>query len=308
MAHTHVVDAGADFRKFLRTLVNELYLWFQVVKYDLAASTIPANIFMLAIWYTHSGVWQELPLIFLRGLVYFFLYIFTFCLSNQLSGVEEDRLNKPDRPLIRGLVTYRGGRVRWAASMILYTLVGSWFGVLRWTLLWQASTILHNRFGWAKHWFTKNLIMFLGTFAQLAAAWELITPLNMAGWRWVLTMALGVFFLVGLQDLRDVAGDKKSDRRTLPIVYGMKPVRIALAIGFVAQAFVVHALLVVPAGLSILHWSCSVILGLGSFFIAYRILLYHTPNADHHTYMLYNYWYCLALAFAFILLRPAVFG
>lgn len=302
MINLRALDIGAAFRKLLGMLANEFYLWFQVVKYDLAASTIPANIFMLAVWYTYSGVWRELPWILLKGLVYFSLYIFTFCLSNQLAGVDEDRLNKPDRPLVRKLMTYRGARVRWAISMFLYILLGSCMGVFWWTLLWQFVTILHNRFGGAKHWLTKNMAMFLGTLAQLAAAWELVVPLNSVGWRWVFTMALGVFFLVGLQDLRDVVGDKKSGRRTLPIVYGMMPVRIVLAIGFAVQPVIVHVLLVIPAGLSVSHWLCSIILGLCSFYIAYRILCYHTPEADHNTYMLYNYWYCLALACAFLLL------
>lgn len=300
--HTHFLHGITTCRNCSKAIAYEVYLWYQVVKYDLAASTIPAMIFTLAVWHTYSGAWSELPVTLLKGLVYFSLYIFTFCLSNQLSGVEEDRINKPDRPLVRHLITYKGGRIRWAVSMLLYAAIGGWFGVLGWTFLWQIVTILHNRFGWAKHWFTKNLAMFLGTLAQLAAAWELTLPLNMVGWRWVFTISLGVFFLVGLQDLRDVAGDKKGDRKTLPIVYGMKPVRIALAVGFTVQVMVVHFLLIAPAGLSVLHWLCDVILGLGSLCIAYRILHYHTPNADHNTYMLYNYWYCLALACAFVLL------
>lgn len=302
MARAGAFGGKATPHTLLETIVDELYLWIQIVKYDLAASTIPAVIFTLAVWHTYSGSWQELPFVFLKSLLYFFLYIFTFCLSNQLDGIEEDRLNKPDRPLVRGLVTPNDALVRWRASMVLYTLVGVWFGVLKWTLLWQLVTILHNRWAWSKHWFTKNLSMFLGTLAQLAVAWELVLPLDGTGWRWVLTMALGVFFLVSLQDLRDVVGDKKNDRKTLPIVYGMNTVRIALAIGFMVQAVVVHVMLVTPAGLTLAHWLCSVILGLSSWFIAYRILRYRTPKADHRTYMLYNYWYCLVLACASILL------
>ena len=118
----------------------------------------------------------------------------------------------------------------------------------------------------------------------------------------VLTIALGVFFLVSLQDLRDVAGDKVNHRKTLPIIYGMKPVRIALAIGFAIQAIVVHVMLVMPAGQHLAYLMCSIILGASCFFIAYRILRYHTPKADHRTYMLYNYWYCLVLGCAFVLL------
>ncbi len=302
MAQLPAFNISVVFHKFLKIVTNEFYLHYQVVRYDLAASAIPANIFMLAVWHTYSGVWHELPLVILKGLLYFSLYIYTFCLSNQLSGVDEDRLNKPDRPLVRNLMTYRGARLRWATSMLFYLLIGSWFGVLRWTLLWQVVTILHNRFGGAKHWFTKNLAMFLGTLAQLAAAWELIVPLNVVGWRWVLTVALGVFFLVGLQDLRDVIGDETGHRKTLPIVYGMRPVRIALSIGFAVQPLVVHVMLVMPAGLNVLHGLCSIILGLSSLYIAYRILRYRTPKADHDTYMLYNYWYCLTLACAFVLL------
>jgi 4-hydroxybenzoate polyprenyltransferase len=304
MVHINVVDGKVISHKhnFLKSFVKELFLWIQIVKYDLAASTIPAVIFAIAVWHTYSRSLYELIFVLSKSLVYFFLYIFTFCLSNQLTGIEEDKLNKPDRPLVRGLVSRKGALVRWGIGMLLYTLIGYWFGVLGWTLLWQIASILHNFGGWSKHWFTKNVIMFFGTLAQLAAAWELIMPLNATGWRWVLTIALGVFFLVSLQDLRDVDGDKVNHRKTLPIVYGMKPVRIALAIGFAVQAIVVHVMLVLPAGQHLAYWMCSIILGISCFFIAYRILRYHTPKADHRTYMFYNYWYCLVLGCAFVLL------
>lgn len=281
---------------------RELYVWFQVVKYDLFASTIPGVVFMLATWKAHSSSATKLLELLVWGVPYFFLYIFTFCLSNQLNGVDEDRLNKPDRPLVRGLLSRRGAQVRWVISMIVFALLGWWLGVLEWALLWEGVIILHNFLGWSKHWFTKNMAMFLGTVAQLAAAWQIVTVLTPTGWRWVLTLAVGVFLLVGLQDLRDIAGDKVVKRRTLPIVFGTKPVRIFLSIGFTLQAVVTHFALIQPAGSSPALLLCSAGLAILNLVIAARAVLYRSPEADHHTYMMYNYWYCFALASAFIVL------
>lgn len=286
----------------IRVVLNELYVWFQVVKYDLFASTIPGVVFMLATWKAHSSSPTKLLELFVWGVPYFFLYIFTFCLSNQLNGVEEDRLNKPDRPLVRGLITRRGAQVRWVVAMLLFALLGWWVDVLVWALLWEGVIIFHNFLGWSKHWFTKNLAMFLGTVAQLAAAWQIVTPLTPTGWRWVLTLAVGVFLLVGLQDLRDVAGDKVVKRKTLPIVFGPKPVRLFLSAGFTLQAVVTHFALFRPAGNGPVFLLCSAGLAILNLVIAARAVLYRSPQADHQTYMMYNYWYCFALASAFVVL------
>ncbi len=68
----------------------------------------------------------------------------------------------------------QGTWVRWIVTMVLFNLVGWWFGVLEWVILWQICTLLHNFGGWSQHWFGKSLIMMLGTIAQLAQqAWQL---------------------------------------------------------------------------------------------------------------------------------------
>ncbi|KAJ7097675.1 hypothetical protein C8R44DRAFT_811912 [Mycena epipterygia] len=140
----------------------------------------------------------------MRSFIYSLLYIYAFDIANQINGVAEDRINKPDRPLSSGRVSLQGAYIRWYVTTAAHLVVGAAWGVLPWTVLW--------------HWTTKNLLfMSVGSFCLLQAAWELVAPITAHEWRWVLLLS-GVFGIIAsVQDMRDVEGDKIAGRRTLPI-------------------------------------------------------------------------------------------
>lgn len=281
---------------------RELWLCWKFVAGDLSSAVVPALLFLAAAWSS-----QNLPVsVLLRsmgyGLLYFWLYIYVFCLSNQLTGIEEDRINKPHRPLVAGLVSPRGARHRWIVMMSVFTIVGWLLGVLPWALLWQLVVLLHNFGGWAKRWYGKNFSMSLGIVAQLGAAWQLVGPLTPMAWRWILCIAAAIFVLVPVQDLRDIKGDRRSQRRTLPLVLGEERARWLLAASFALLPLVVHSVLMLPLGLSPAVIVCDLLLAVFGLVIAGRILLFRSPHADHQTYLLFTYWYCLALACAVVVL------
>jgi 4-hydroxybenzoate polyprenyltransferase len=280
---------------------RELRFYYNTVRYDLSATMIPAMLFSLAAFKSAQLPTTELLPTLGRSALYFFLYALTFCLPNQITGLDEDRQNKPDRPLPRGEVTLKGAQVRWIISMVAYTAVGWWLGVLAFTVLWQVVTGLHNLKGWSKNWFGKDFSMGLGTLAELGAAWQMVTPITPTGWRWILLLSFVVFSLVPLQDLRDVRGDTVAGRRTFPIVFGDKATRYFLAAGFLALTVATHLLLMMPLGLTPAVIACDLVVGACSMAIAVRVLLLRSEKADHTTYMMFTYWYCLALGSAVIL-------
>jgi len=237
-----------------------------------------------------------------RGFFYFLLFILSFCIANQIVGIDEDRLNKPDRPLVRGDVSYDGALVRLVYSQMAFSLVGLWFGVLEWALLWQLFTFFYHVGRWDQNWFTKGLVIGVGTVAQLAASCQLVAPITPTIWHWIFMMGGFWTTLVAVQDFRDMEGDRIIGRKTLPMVIGETPSRVILSLGFVILPLVTHIVLMMPAGDTWNVLLCEVGLAVLCWIIAARIILYRNPQADHHTYMLLTYWYCAVLASAIIVL------
>lgn len=284
-------------------VVREAELVFNVIRRDISSAVIPGLIFCVAAWNSSGQPLGALGPSLARSLLYFLLYSFTFCLSNQIVGVEEDRINKPDRPLARGVVSIQGAWKRWFLAMGVYTFVGWWLGVLEWALLWQAVTVVHNVMRGARNWFIKNLSMGLGVLAALEAGWRMGAPMTENAWQWIVFLSVSVFVLVPLQDLRDIEGDRGNQRNTFPMAIGMTATRVFLGIGFAALAVITHVLLMQLAGTTgWVVWACDAALGGVSLLIAWRVLALRTPQADHTTYMLYTYWYCIALASAIVVL------
>jgi 4-hydroxybenzoate polyprenyltransferase len=280
----------------------EIVLSWQFIKNDISATIVPTTLFMIAAWNSSGGSVYDLATALGNGLIYFWLYVLTFCLSNQLVGIDEDRINKPNRPLVIGMVSYRGALLRWVAMMLLFSLLGWWLGLLRWALLWQAAIVLHNFGGWSKHWFGKHTLMGVGIVAGLAPAWELVLPLTAQAWRWILFFACAILPLIATQDLRDTCGDRAIGRRTFPIVFGEGPTRIMLSLGFMLLPIAMHTLLMRQLSDTWHTQLCSAILAGLSLLIAARLLLYRSCAADQRTYTLFTYWYCAGMFSAIVML------
>lgn len=283
-------------------VAREASFFFQVIRRDLSSTVFPGLLFSFAAWNSAKVPLSELAPTLARSLLYFSFFVFTFCLSNQIVGVEEDRINKPERPLARGFMSLRAAWIRWAVAMVLYTCIGWWLGVLVWTLLWQGVSLVHNLAGGARNWLIKDLSMGLGVFVQLQAGWWLGAPMTQAAHAWILFLSVTIFILVPVQDLRDIEGDQLARRRTFPIVFGVKATRLLLAVGFTLLVGITHVVLSALVPLSPLVLACDVALGLVSVTIAARVVLLRTPPADHQTYLLFTYWFCLAMASGVIML------
>ncbi|MEG3437149.1 UbiA family prenyltransferase [Pannus brasiliensis CCIBt3594] len=278
--------------RLLESVYREIRISWQFIYRDISSAIVPELLFLLAALNS-----QSLPAIewiggLARGLLYFYLYLFSFCLSNQIVGIEEDRINKPDRPLVTGAVSHHGAIVRLAIGMALSLGVAWLWGVLEWAILWQVFVILYN-FGRAgTHWLTRNLVIAGATVAQLAPAWQLIRPITPIAWHWIL-MAAGMWLLLGaVQDLRDIEGDRVIHRKTLPLVVGEIPCRILLISGFIVFPIVFYFALMMSTS-----WRGEIILGnmvlaVISWSIAVRILVFRSPQADDMTYKLFTYLYC----------------
>jgi 4-hydroxybenzoate polyprenyltransferase len=285
----------------LKTILDEVRITYQIVWRDLSASLIPATLFGLAALHAR-GEWTLVSVGYalLRCFAYFSLYIYTFCLCNQIVGYREDRVNKPDRVLPAKTITMKGAVARWIFAMAAFPLVGFALGglpILGWAIAWQAIFLSYNFLGLHQHWFTKNTVFItLGTIVQLAPAWGLSAPLEPVAWRWILVVAASFGFTLHLQDLRDVQGDHLVGRRTLPIVIGQKWTRRLLAVGIGLLPLVTHFGLVRSGSFRLSVVVLEVALTLLNLVVAVRTLRLSSPQADHRTYILHTYWFCAVLA------------
>ncbi|WP_330256434.1 UbiA family prenyltransferase [Nocardia sp. NBC_00565] len=282
-------------------LLRELQICWSFTRGDLTATVLPATTFALAAWMSAATPRSALPTVIIWCLSYFWLYIYTFDLSNQLIGIEEDRLNKPHRPLVVGLITPREAWWRLGVTTTAFLTLGAALGVLEWTALWVAAWVFHNHLGGARAAWGKNAAMVAGTIAQLAAAWQIVTPLTAAAWTWILTIAIPLGVLVSLQDLRDIDGDLAIGRRTAVAVVGETACRWFFAAAFTGYPVALYLLLYRHAPtIAMLLGGAGALLSLT---IAYRVVRLRSRRADHTTYLLYTLWYCVTLASAVFALR-----
>ncbi|MBT2470080.1 hypothetical protein J7E97_19915 [Streptomyces sp. ISL-66] len=77
--------------------------------------------------------------------VYMTGFLALHAISSQLVSVEEDRINKPWRPIPSGLIPERVARTVQGAVMVLFPLTGLLFGVLWWALLWEVIVLSDAR-------------------------------------------------------------------------------------------------------------------------------------------------------------------
>ncbi|PWY66008.1 hypothetical protein BO70DRAFT_301959 [Aspergillus heteromorphus CBS 117.55] len=143
---------------------------------------------------------------------------------NQLVSVEEDRVNKPYRPITAGLVSVSGAYRRWGLSWCLFgwisrTLSGG-SGLLFFVLsqAWVFLCYVHP--GW-NHWFARNAFPAGWTYltfrlldATVCSRW----PQLHTAPKFDLILALWDLATVHLQEFHDVDGDRKINRRTLPVI------------------------------------------------------------------------------------------
>jgi 4-hydroxybenzoate polyprenyltransferase len=242
-------------------------------------------------------------LVLAASAVYFWLYAYGFCVTNQLTAVEEDRVNKPFRPLVTGLSSLRGARFRAVAVLLAFPLFGWLLGVAVWALAWVAASLLHNIARWARWWWSKNLIIGVGTLLELAPAWQMAAGWpDVTGWRWIGTLSV-VLLLVPLQDLRDVVGDRTTGRATCPMVFGERATRAFLTVGFLVLPVAADLLLFAPSGAHpAVRWPMEAALAAVCLVIAGRVTLLRGAVADDRTYVLWQQWYTGILLAAVVLL------
>ncbi len=233
-----------------------------------------------------------------------FLYIYVFDTSNQATGADEDRINKPHRPIPLGLTTPHGLLRRFWSAAPLYLLLGWLTGTLAWVALWLVDVIGLNLVATPRHYlWTKPIGMFVGTIAQLACFWQLVGPIDATGWTWILVLAIGFNLPLRYEDVRDIDGDRTRGRVTLPMLIGHWPIRLWFAVVMAAIPVVLHVMLFAPSPAPTpVVLACDAVIAAMSWTCTATSLLVRTNTTDRRSYMLYTFTYAASVTCGAILL------
>ncbi|TDL26293.1 hypothetical protein BD410DRAFT_576058 [Rickenella mellea] len=273
----------------LSPIVRELDLFWGFSWRDWSASIIAGSIFAVG---AMPGL--SIPSIITN---YLFLvswlipYVYFFNLSNQIIGVDEDRINKPDRPIPSGKVTVSGAIRRWVVALSTFIGISLYEpSLLPETICWVLTVAFLCLTSAGSHWFGKICAaMTTGGWALLSGSWKAIAPATPKSNAYVCAVALWAGLTAHIQDLRDIRGDTAVGRKTLPVVFGDRGSRLIITNLFLPAAYWViwmaGIVRLAPFTLAMTHIT-----------LAYRVMQTGDSRYDHKTYMYYTYLFCLILA------------
>lgn len=228
-----------------------------------------------------------LPLV----LVWNWLNLLPLVMSNQISkeSTEEDRGNKPWRPLPAGRVT----RQETKSLMILGYLVAFSSSLILGGTAECVALILqgwiYNFFGGgnksilARHFVNATGILTFAAGASRVACLQSGTELHPRSWLWFIVLGGVILTSIQIQDLSDRFGDSMRGRRTIPILLSDGLSRLTIAIPVAVWSFLCPA-----------FWGSdprgfALPVSLGSLVI-FRLYCYRSVDADRLSYKIWNAW------------------
>ncbi|KAG9220438.1 hypothetical protein CCMSSC00406_0003894 [Pleurotus cornucopiae] len=260
----------------MNTVRRELRLFFDFTWRDWSATLIPGLIVATgAVKHASLPAWNVV-----RFIPWVACYIYFFNLSSQIVSIEEDRINKPDRPLPSGKITVQGAKRRWAialAALLCIALINGQLMVE--TATWVVTTAFLCLTSYGGHWFGKNIVaMCTGSWALLGGIYKTIARPAETEEHFFLVVSIWVAIALQIQDLRDIEGDTAAGRKTLPIVVGDRQSRWLISFAFLPLSYATlwfgGVVSLAPTTVSAAH-----------VLLAYRTLHGTEANYDHKTYM-----------------------
>ncbi|VUC26046.1 unnamed protein product [Clonostachys rosea] len=190
-----------------------------------------------------EGTQSPLATVLLRlPLVVFFNWynVLNFDLANQRSieSIEEDRINKPWRPIVTGKVTpdqtRRAMLFTIPASLLLNYVLGVWKqGVFILILTWMQNDLRGGDEVIRDVIISAAYGMFNSASLDIAIGTSSGTSINRSGILWTGIISGVILTTMQVQDLKDQMGDRTRGRKTVPLVLGDRVSRYSIAV-FVA--------------------------------------------------------------------------
>lgn len=221
------------------------------------------------------------------------------CNQFREGDVDEDRQNKPWRPIPAGRITVTQTKYLMMASYMTAILASISLGGLSECCGLIFEGWVYNEVGAANdNLLARNLLNALGymTFAAGAvrvACIQAETTLSLDFRIWMVLLAAVVATTIQFQDLYDQAGDRLRGRQTMPLLVGDTRTRVTIGLAVVVWSFVCPTFWRLDARGFVLQVSLAVI-------IVGRLYYYRTVKADKVSFRLWNVWIVALYALPFI--------
>ncbi len=213
-----------------------------------------------------------------------------FAIDNQpqVNSIEEDRHNKPWRPLPSARMTPKQATNVMLTSYPAAILASIYLGAPLQSVTLLGLGIWYNDLrGADANWLIRNFINACGfvcyTSGALQVALQVPLFFNETLIKWFIVIGAIVFSTVQAQDMHDQAGDKKRSRGTAPLVLGDHLARWTIAMPMVFWCWFCPWFWSVPMG----GYTLPVALG-GT--VAIRTLFKRTVDDDKATFRFWNLW------------------
>lgn len=268
-----------------RRIGGHIMTLFLFTKSDFLTTLLPVTLFALA------NAPRPYKTRILEIILWIWIHILKFDISNQIQDPEEDKRNKPDRPLPAGRITAQNAAdLRWLLVPICL-MFSAMYGrqTLASSVCFEALSICYNEFGGHKAGLSKNILTAAG-YTCLEAGATIVagsSPCLDSISACAVCFSCAVFATtLHAQDFKDEEGDRFIGRRTLVTLFPTFA-RISMMIGVPLWSFCLSRL-----------WNVDLICSVT--FIAYgtvvggRFMIYRTASADKQSCKLYSLWFALA--------------
>ncbi|KAE8139064.1 UbiA prenyltransferase family-domain-containing protein [Aspergillus pseudotamarii] len=229
-----------------------------------------------------------------------FTFAYTFDIANQTFSVEEDTINKPNRPIPSGRLSMNGAYTRWLISWVIsLAIIGLTVSHQAALVLLQWEVWVSLFYVWPKfqNWVARNLFTAVGATIQLRLL-DAVLVKTIPSFRadssltWLLFIWLA--WTIHVQEFHDTEGDQRVGRQTLPLIVGRRgqfPLRVvtAMIIGGTGISSIVLAQLWRTPNPAMLYLALAHLLFMLT--VAVRLVVLPFKEADKVTY---KYYYTLA--------------
>jgi 4-hydroxybenzoate polyprenyltransferase len=269
----------------LSDIAYHLYTIFLFTKNDILTAIIPVTLFSIASAPLCS------PIYILPTILWIWLHILQFNLANQIKAPEEDRVNKPSRPLPAGRISVRDATIlRWLMAPLclayssLYTIQ-----LVFASLEMQLFTYWYNEMDGDKNWLSKNAILAI-MYGCTELGGTLIASCNPSKvsetGKLAVQLTIAVFTsTVHCQDFKDVEGDRLTGRLTVPIMFPVAS-RLVVGLGLPIWSYILCCIWDVD-------WFCTIAFVAYGCFVGGRFLCLRTRDADKRSCKYYSLWFSL---------------